>query len=212
MRKLILQVQMSIDGFIAETNGNTDWMLWNWGPDWQWDDELQKYHTDLTKSVDCIFLSRQMAEEGFIAHWANAAENRKAPQYEFAKHITDTHKIVFTKTLDKSVPIPGGWDNTDIAEGDFVNAINKLKKKKGKNIIVYGGATFVSSLIRAKLIDEFHLFINPVAIGSGLPIFNDLAGKQNMTLARSSAFDCGMVLLHYKLKHTNNEPLRALYE
>jgi dihydrofolate reductase len=198
MRKLILEVQMSIDGFIAEVNGNTDWMLWNWGPDWKWDNELRKYHTDLTKSADCIFLSRQMAEEGFIAHWAKASENPNDPQFEFAKHITDTHKIVFTKTLDKSASIPGGWDKTDIAEGDFVDAINKLKKKNGKDIIVYGGATFVSSLIRAKLIDEFHLLVNPVAIGKGLPIFNDPDNKQNMILVTSKSFSSGIVLLHYK--------------
>jgi dihydrofolate reductase len=162
---------------------------------------LQKYHTDLTKSVDCIFLSRQMAEEGFIAHWAKASQDPKDPKdprFEFAKHITDTHKIVFTKTIDKSVSIPGGWDNTDIAKGDFVDAINKLKKKKGKDIIVYGGATFVSSLIRAKLVDEFHLLINPVAIGEGLPIFRDLTSRQNLTMVKSKGFDCGMVLLNYK--------------
>ncbi|GET26004.1 hypothetical protein NT017_23330 [Prolixibacter sp. NT017] len=140
-----------------------------------------------------------MAEEGFIAHWASASQNPKDPQFEFAKHITDTQKIVFTKTLDKSASIPGGWDKTNIAEGDFVDAINILKKKKGKDIIVYGGATFVSSLIRAKLIDEFHLLINPVAIGGGLPIFKNLASKQTLTLVKSRAFDCGTVLLHYKL-------------
>jgi len=199
MRKLILEVQMSIDGFIAGVNGNTEWMLWNWGPDWKWDKELQNYHTDLTKSIDCILLSRQMAEEGFIAHWANVAENPEDARFEFAKHITDTHKIVFTKTLDKSTSIPGGWVKADIAEGDYIDAINKLKKENGKDIIVYGGASFVSSLIKARLIDEFHLLINPVAIGAGLSIFNSLASTQNMTLVKSKAFDCGMALLHYKL-------------
>lgn len=66
MRKLTLEVQMSVDGYIAEKNGNTDWMVWNWGDEWNWDDELKKYHTDLTKSVDGILLSRKMAEAGFI--------------------------------------------------------------------------------------------------------------------------------------------------
>ncbi len=199
MRKLILEVQLSIDGFIADINGNTDWMIWNWGPDWKWDIELQKYHTDLTTSVDCILLSRQMAEEGFIAHWANTAENTEGPQFEFAQHITDTPKIVFTKTLNQSIRIPGGWDKAEIAEGDYVDAITKLKQQKGKDLLVYGGATFVSSLIKAKLIDEFHLLVNPVAIGRGLSIFNTLEDKQTMTLVKSKAFDCGMVVLHYKL-------------
>ncbi|HEY3429869.1 MAG TPA: dihydrofolate reductase family protein [Cyclobacteriaceae bacterium] len=199
MRKLILEVQLSIDGFIAETNGNTDWMVWNWGPDWKWDNELQKYHTDLTKSIDCILLSRQMAEEGFIAHWAKASENPKDPQFEFAKHITDTPKIVFTKTLDTSVSIPGGWNKAHVAEGNFVDVIHELKKKNGKNIMVYGGATLVSSLIKANLIDEFHLLVNPVTLGHGLSIFNGLTSKQNMTLVKAIAFQCGVVLLHYKL-------------
>jgi hypothetical protein len=63
MRKLKLETQVSIDGFIAGIDGNTDWMIWNWGPDWTWDEELQLYHTELTKSVDCILLSKQMAED-----------------------------------------------------------------------------------------------------------------------------------------------------
>jgi dihydrofolate reductase len=198
MRKLKLEIQISIDGYIAATDGKTDWMIWNWGPDWKWDDELKKYHTDLTTSVDCVLLSRKMAEEGFIAHWEKAAQDPADAHYAFARHISDTHKIVFTGTIDKSTPIPGGWNNTDVAKGKLVDEIDQLKNQNGKDIIVYGGATFVSSLIKAGLIDEFHLLVNPVAIGSGLPIFNHLPGKQNMTLMNAKAFDCGMVLLHYK--------------
>jgi len=199
MRKLKLEVQMSIDGFIADNNGSTDWMIWNWGPDWNWDTKLQQYHTALTKSVDCILLSRQMAQEGFIAHWANAAENPEDERFEFAKHITDTHKIVFTHTIDKSNAIPGGWDNTDVLEENFIEAIHKLKKLPGKDIIVYGGATFVSSLIKERLIDEFHLIINPVAIGKGLSIFSELNISQNLNMSKATQFDCGIVVLHYKL-------------
>lgn len=197
MRKLILEVQLSIDGFIAGSDGNTDWMIWNWSPEWKWDKELQKYHTDLTKTADCIFLSRQMAEAGFIDHWAKASEIPDDPQFDFAKHITDTYKVVFTKTLDKSTSIPGGWNNTDIAEGDYVKFIEKLKKQNGKNIIVYCGAAFVSFLIQEKLIDEFHLLINPVIIGSGLSIFSKIGNRQDMTLVKSKSFDCGIILIHY---------------
>ncbi|MDB5121517.1 MAG: hypothetical protein JWN56_2735 [Sphingobacteriales bacterium] len=201
MGKLILEIQTSVDGFIASTDGNTNWMLWNWGSEWTWDNELQQYHTALTLSADCILISRQMAEEGFIAHWQSATENSNSPQYTFARHITDTHKIVFSKTLNKSIPIPGGWDNTDIVEGDLVNAINKLKKHYRNDILVYGGATFVSSLIKAGLIDEFHLLVNPVAIGNGLEILKTLDNNLNMTLIKSKSFSCGIVLLHYKSNH-----------
>ena len=67
-------------------------------------------------------------------------------------------------------------------------------------MIVYGGASFDTSLIRAGLIDEFHLLINPVAIGNGLTIFKDLSEIQKFTLVKSIAFDCGIVLLHYEPK------------
>ena len=201
MGKLILEIQTSLDGFMATKDGNTNWMLWNWGPEWIWDIELQEYHNALTLSTDCIIISRHMAEEGFIAHWQSVAMNSNSPQYTFARHITDTPKVVFSKTLDKSKPIPGGWDNTDIVAGDFVNAINKLKQHYPNNILVYGGATFVSSLIKADLIDEFHILVNPVVIGSGLAIFNTLDHIQNMTLIKSKSFSCGIVLLHYKSNH-----------
>ncbi len=173
-------------------------MIWNWGPEWKWDKALQRYHTDLTKSADCILISRQMAEEGFIAHWAQVSGNTEDPQYSFAKHISDTPRVVFSKTLEKSIPIPGGWQGTDIANGDLVKEISKLKNGKGKDILVYGGATFVSSLINAGLIDEFHLLVNPVTLGKGLSIFSD---KQNMNLIKVKSFDNGMVLLHYMLKN-----------
>jgi dihydrofolate reductase len=199
MRRLKLETQVSIDGFIADINGNTDWMIWNWGPDWTWDEELQSYHTELTKSVDCILLSRQMAEEGFNAHWQKVTQDPLDTRFSFAKHVTDTHKIVFSGTIDKSNQIPGGWHNTEIANGNFIDVIGQLKKQNGKDIIVYGGSTFVATLIKAGLIDEFHLLVNPVALGQGLPIFNTIDNKQNMELINAKSFKCGIGLLHYKV-------------
>ena len=75
-----------------------------------------------------------------------------------------------------------------------------LKKQVGRDIIAYGGATFVSALIKHGLIDEFHLFVNPAVIGSGMAIFKELDSKQNLILAKSKAFDCGIVVLSYELK------------
>jgi dihydrofolate reductase len=198
MRKLKLETQVSIDGFIAGINGNTDWMIWNWGPDWTWDEELQRYHTELTKSADCILLSRQMAEEGFNAHWQKVTEAPLDTRFDFAKHITDTRKIVFSRTIDRSTQIPGGWHNTEIANGNFIDVVKQLKNQDGKDIIVYGGSTFVATLIKAGLIDEFHLLVNPVALGQGLPIFNTIDNKQNMELIKAKSYKCGIVSLHYK--------------
>ncbi len=196
MRKLKLEVQVSIDGYTADVNGNTNWMVWNWSDDWKWDHELRQFHTDLTTSSDCILLSRKMAEEGFIHHWEKVAEDPANPQYAFAKPITEMRKMVFTRTLRQSI-----WKNTELAKGDFVKAINQLKAQKGKDIIVYGGPIFASSLIKAGLIDEFHFFINPTALGCGIPFFNELERQVNLELLSSKRYDCGVVVLTYLLKN-----------
>ena len=84
---------MTIDGFIGDTNGELDWAVWNW------DQALQEYVTELTKTVDCVVLGRKLAQ-GFIPHWASVAANTEAAEHEAGKIFTDVHKIVFTKTLD----------------------------------------------------------------------------------------------------------------
>lgn len=188
MRKLKLQVQMSVDGYIAGPNGELDWMVWDWG------DDLKKYVTELTEPVDTILLGRKMAD-GFISHWAKVAEDPDDPEYWAGKKFTDTPKVVFTKTLDKSE-----WPNTELAKGDLADEINKLKDGEGKDIIVYGGAEFVTSLVKAGLIDEYYLFINPTALGKGLTIFNDLENRQDLILARSTPFECGIVVQVYEPK------------
>jgi dihydrofolate reductase len=188
LRKLKLQVQMSVDGYIAGPNGEMDWMVWNW------DDKLKEYVNELTEPVDSILLGRKMTE-GFISYWSDVMTKPDHPDYAFAKKMIEIPKVVFTKTLNKS-----DWVNTDIATGDLTDEINKLKSQNGKDMIVYGGASFDSSLIKAGLIDEFHLFVNPAAIGNGMTIFKDLNKMQKFTLIKSIAFDCGIVVLHFKPK------------
>jgi dihydrofolate reductase len=179
---------MTVDGFISGPDGEMDWMVWDW------DDKLKEYVTELTEPVDCILLGRKLAQ-GFIPQWAAVAANAVDPENKAGKKFTDTPKVVFSKTLVKSL-----WDNTVLAKGDLVDEITKLKKQAGKDIIAYGGATFVSSLINQRLIDEFHLFINPVAIGNGMPIFRELDSKQELKLVKSTSFACGIVVLHYEPK------------
>jgi dihydrofolate reductase len=87
-----------------------------------------------------------------------------------------------------------------MAKGDLAEEITKIKKQPGKDIIAYGGATFVSALIKHGLIDEFHLFINPAAIGNGMPIFRELVSNQDLKLVKATSFDCGIVVLHYEPK------------
>lgn len=181
---------MTVDGFIAGLGGELDFMTWNW------DDVLKQYVGDLTESVDCIVLGRKLAQ-GFIPYWAGVAADPNAAEHESGVKFTETPKVVFTKTLEKSE-----WNNTVLAKGDLADEIKKLKLQEGRDIIAYGGAAFVSSLIREGLIDEYHLFINPAAIGNGLTIFKDLDAKRDLKLVKSKAFDCGIALLHYA--HVNS--------
>ncbi|MEO1052086.1 MAG: dihydrofolate reductase family protein [Bacteroidota bacterium] len=91
------------------------------------------------------------------------------------------------------------WSNTTLVSGDLTKEVSSLKKQMGKDIIVYGGGEFVSSLISANLIDEYYLFVNPVALGGGMSIFKQ---RTNLQLAESIAFDCGITLLKYLPKST----------
>ncbi|MBK7873076.1 MAG: dihydrofolate reductase family protein [Saprospiraceae bacterium] len=185
MRKLKLQMQVSTDGFVAGPNGEMDWMVWNW------DDELKQYVTDLTEPIDSIILGRKLAE-GFIPHWAAVAADSNHPEFTSGIKFTDTPKVVFTKTLEQSP-----WQNAVLAKGDLSEEITRLKNQDGDGyLMTYGGAMLAASLIESGLIDELHLFINPVAIGNGLPIFKS---RTNLQLVQTKPFDCEIVVLQYAL-------------
>jgi dihydrofolate reductase len=188
LRKLKLHVQMSIDGCIAGPNNEMDWMVWNG------DEKLKECEKRLHEQVDTILLGRKMTNE-FVSYWSDVMSKPDDPDYSFAKKMIETPKVVFTKTLNKSV-----WINTELATGDLKDEINSLKNRDGGDIIVYGGASFDSSLIKEKLIDEFYLFVNPVVIGNGKTIFKGLSEIQKFNLLESIAFNSGIVLLHYGAK------------
>ncbi len=176
-------MHISVDGFVAGTNGE---------PNFHWDEELKNYSIANIEQVDCIILGRKTAP-GFIPYWASVSTDD--PDFTFAKKVSDIPKIVFSKTLVNSE-----WANTKLAKGEIDEEINQLKKQTGKDIIVYGGASFVSSLIKHGLIDEYHLFVNPVALGNGLTIFKSLKNKLNLILVNSKPFSCGTVLHCYEPK------------
>ena len=186
MRKLKLQMQMTVDGFVAGSNGELDWMM-----GWNSDDELKKSETELIDLSDTLLMGRKMTGE-FFSQWTKVAGNPDSPDYAFAKQMVDVPKVVFTKTLDESP-----WANTVLAKGELVEEVNRRKNESGKDILVYGGANFVSSLIRENLIDEYNFFVNPAAIGKGMTIFE---GKFELRLVKSRAFDCGVVLQRYEPK------------
>jgi dihydrofolate reductase len=188
MRKLKLQVQITIDGFIAGPKGEMDWMEFNWS------DDIKEFVTQITAPVDLILLGKNLAQ-GFIPHWAAVATDPGSPEFTAGRKFTETKKVVFTKTLDKSE-----WSNTILAKGNLVEEVMLLKNQTGGDIIAYGGGKFVSSLIGEKLIDELNLFVNPVVIGKGMSIFHEVTAMQSYMVVSVKNFQCGITALTYKLK------------
>jgi dihydrofolate reductase len=186
MRKLKLQMQISIDGFNSTgPNDEQKWVTWAW-------EEIRKYVLDLSDTSDTILIGRKLAVD-YIPYWQEVFKNPSDPMHEVATRIVAAKKVVFTKTFEKSQ-----WANTELATGDLVKEINNLKSQRGKDIIVYGGSSFVSSLVKEKLIDEFHFFINPVAIGKGVQIFDQIEDFQQLKLKRSITYNSGIILVHYE--------------
>ena len=195
MRKLVLQMQMTVDGYVAGPNGELDWMTWNW------DKQLKEFVNKLHESCDTILLGRKMTE-GFTQHWESVVNNPPKESddkalkenFEFAKTMVNLPKIVFSKS-QKTI----SGKNVSITNNNLKDELEKLKTKSGKDIIVYGGAGFVSSLIAGGHIDELNLFINPVMINKGMRIFDALNKRQKLKLTKAKPYDCGITVLTYEL-------------
>lgn len=190
MRTLKLQMQVSVDGF-ASTGPNDEqrWVTWAL-------EEITPYVLDLFDSTDTILIGRKLAVD-YIPYWQSVLTQPDDPMYAFAERIVAAKKIVFSKTLQAPDP---SWQNTVVATGDLAEEVQRLKTQPGKDMIVYGGVSFVSSLIKAGLIDDLHLFINPVAIGRGESPFSEVDGFLQLAVQRSVALPCGIVLMHYRPK------------
>jgi dihydrofolate reductase len=183
MRKLKLQTQVTVDGYMAGPSGEMDWMST------QWSDDVATYVNRLMADVDCILLGRKLAE-GFIPHWASRPEYEPETAVDF---MNNTPRVVFSNTLTDSP-----WDNAVIARGDLGEAIDELKARPGGDIIAYGGGQLVSSLIEHELVDEIHLFVSPTAIGAGMAVFGHPDSYRRFRLAAATPFDCGMLALHFQ--------------
>lgn len=185
MRKLKLQFSHIPEGFAPENSDPANYC----------DEEFRNFSIANLEGVDCIILGRKTAV-GFIPHWATVAENPHDADVLLGKRLTEIPKVVFSKTLENSE-----WEDTVLARGGIVDEVNKLKAQSGEDIMVYGGDSFVASLMKNDLIDEYHIAVNPADIKNGLPILKELEAKQNVTLVKSKTLDCDMiVLLQYELK------------
>ena len=152
----------------------------NWGQD------INEYVTEITAPVDTVLLGRKLAQ-GFIPHWS------ANPDQPCAEKINSSQKIVFSKTMTSTE-----WQNTLLTNEELTPAIQRVKEQNGGDVITYGGGEFVSGLIGANLIDEYHLFVNPVMIGKGMTIFGSVQTKRELQLIKSKVFNNGIVLMVFK--------------
>jgi dihydrofolate reductase len=171
MRKLKLQMNILLDN--------------------KWDSGMSDFSIDNLKDVDCILHGRKTGE-GFIPYWNEVAGNPGDAEHQLGKRFAEIPSVIFSNTLTMS-----NWDNTTILNGDIAEEIKALKNKQGKDIIVYGGNSFVTSLIQHDLIDEYYLLVNPAALGNGQQSFNPIQNDSSLKLVHSEPFSCGAVLLQY---------------
>ena len=186
MRKIKLQMQVTLDGFVGGPNGELDWMAW------EWDEALKNHAGNLINTSDTVLLGRNTGE-GMAVYWPTVATNPESKPEDIwmADKLNNMPKVVFSKTI-----ISLKWNNVRVAN-DIEEEVRELKKEPGKDIIIYGGAGIVSSFIRADLIDEYHLFVNPVAIGKGKPIFTKLEDKLRLKLINTVTSAVGITVLCY---------------
>ena len=182
MRKIIVSNYVSLDGFFAGPNGEIDWFVW--------DEETAKYSRGLAASIDTILFGR-VTYELMAGYWPTIATEDPV----ITEYMNHSPKIVFSRTLEKA-----DWKNTKLIKELNKEEILNLKKQPGKDMVIYGSGSIVSTLAKWGLIDDYRLFVNPVVLGSGKPLFKGLDGKLQLKLFSTKTFHCGVVLLHYGLE------------
>jgi dihydrofolate reductase len=181
MRKLVLQMGMSLDGVVARP-GRHGAGGWGLPPE---DPVLKQRKLDWLDDAGLHLMGRATYEE-MAAFWPTSDDPYAAP-------MNDIPKVVFSKTLERAE-----WPESRIARGDLASEIAELKRESGNEMIAWGGAAFAQSLVRLGLVDEYRLVLQPVALGDGLPLFKDLAAPLRLELVEAQTYNTGAALHVYR--------------
>lgn len=186
MGKLTYGMNISVDGYIADRNGDIGWS----DPD----AELHQYWNDQVRNTAVSLYGRKLYEL-MAAHWptADEAPDVSPVEAEYARLWRAMPKVVFSNTLGSV-----GW-NSRLERGDVVDFATKLKADTD-GVIDVAGATLAAPLVRAGLVDEFHMVVAPAAVGGGLPFFPALDSWISLELTENRTFPSGAVLLRYTAK------------
>jgi dihydrofolate reductase len=186
MRKLVLFMHVSLDGFVAGPNGEMDWIIV--------DEEIFDYAGDRTNEADTALYGRvtyQMMEN----YWPTAADQKGATKHdiEHSAWYNKVMKVVLSKTMKDDLP------RTKIISDNISHEITRLKESKGRDIIIFGSPSAAHSLMQDNLIDDYWLFVNPILLGQGMPLFKGINGTRKLKLLKSHSFSSGVVCLHYMI-------------
>jgi dihydrofolate reductase len=185
MRKIISFMHISLDGFVAGPNGELNWA--------KVDEEIFDHIGKRLNEGDTALYGRvtyQMME----SYWPTAADKPTASKHdiEHSKWYSKVHKVVLSKTMKDAE-----LTNTTIISDNLSDSINEIKKSGDKEILLFGSPTATHSLIQLNLIDGYWLFVNPIILGQGIPLFVDIKDKIKLNLVTTRQFTCGVTELNY---------------
>jgi dihydrofolate reductase len=207
MRKLILKMSVSVDGFVGGPSGEIDWIFKSF------DAGATAWTVDTLWQAGVHIMGSRTFRD-MAAYWPTSSESFAAPMNEIPKiafsrtgslgAASTTRALEDANRLrkgDDAAPAPSGassWTNPGIASGDLAEQIARLKQQPGKPILAHGGASFARSLVQHGLVDEYHLLTHPIALGHGLPLFSGLAKPLDLKLLSATSFDGGAVAHIYQ--------------
>jgi dihydrofolate reductase len=197
MRKLIVSMNVTLDGFMSGPDCELDWHFKYWNSEME--DELC---TQLAKA-DTILLGR-VTYNAMAKYWPLKLADPlcRGEGFAFANMMNSYKKIVFSKTITSTE-----WNNSKLVSGNLQDEISTLKEMSGKDIIVYGSGKLSDALIESGMVDEYQLWIHPVILGNGKRLFkpyiNTTENRLNFKLLNTDRFTSGVILLHYQTNKTN---------
>ena len=188
MRKVVLFMHISLDGFAAGPNGELDWI--------SYDKELEKYAEEVVSTVGSPLYGR-VTYHMMESYWPTVLNDPSATKHDMdhARWLEDVEKIVFSRTLEKVE-----WHNTRLIKDNIAEEVSKLKQEPGNDLVIFGSPGLARNLMQLGLIDEYRLTVNPIVLGRGILLFKDIKGQVNLKLLETRTLNSGVVALHYEVK------------
>lgn len=189
MRKLIIFLHTSLDGYAAGPNGEMDWI--------KFDDTLFDFVGDFTDQADAALYGR-VTYDMMEGYWPTAGDQPNASKH--SRHHSSWYNRVEKVVVSESLQADASTKRTVIS-GDLKGNIEKLKSMPGQDIILFGSPSIVRQLQEHNLIDDYWLMLNPVILGSGISLFARDITKIDLELAAIKQFPCGVAALNFKKKN-----------